>query len=88
VNDPDAEDSVHADADQHMEDQERRENIRTIMRQVLSPIEHQIMTLYYQSDPPMTQSQIGDYLDMPINTVSSHIRRAKDKLRKPLQHLM
>ncbi len=55
--------------------------MRDQVRQALNQLEEQyrlVLTLHYFED--MKYADIADILDMPLNTVKSHIRRGKERL--------
>jgi RNA polymerase sigma-70 factor, ECF subfamily len=54
---------------------------RLVVRRALQELEEHyrlVLTLYYFDD--MKYTDIADVLDMPLNTVKSHIRRGKERL--------
>ncbi len=48
----------------------------------LSPDQREVVVLFYQVQWPV--EQIGEYLDVPVGTVKSHLFRARTKLRTEL----
>lgn len=82
VNQPDPDAEIEPEAERQLEEM----NLNQIMRQVLTPEEHQVFTLYIQFD--MAYEQIAAHLQMNANTVASHIRRGKAKLSEKLKDLI
>lgn len=65
------------DPEQALDAQELRTQVRTALGQIE---EHYrlVLTLYYFDD--MKYTDIAEVLDLPLNTVKSHIRRGKERL--------
>jgi RNA polymerase sigma-70 factor (ECF subfamily) len=61
--------------------QERREHILAAMHQ-LSPAYRVVLDLYYYRE--CTYEEIAAILDLPLNTVKTHLRRAKAALKERL----
>lgn len=60
--------------------------LRMQVREALSQLEEHyrlVLTLYYFDD--MKYTDIAEILDLPLNTVKSHIRRGKDRLAAIIQ---
>lgn len=77
-----ADDDRWIDPAQALASQEVREQVR----RALDELEHQyrlVLTLYYFED--LKYTDIAAILDMPLNTVKSHIRRGKERLAALLQ---
>lgn len=72
-----ADDDRWSDPVQAMETRELRERIQSAIEQ-LEEHYRLVLTLYYFRD--MKYSDIADVLDLPLNTVKSHIRRGKERL--------
>ncbi|NJN16400.1 MAG: sigma-70 family RNA polymerase sigma factor [Oscillochloris sp.] len=71
-----------SDPEQALDSQE----LRTQVRQALDQLEEHyrlVLTLYYFQD--MKYNDIADVLDIPLNTVKSHIRRGKERLAMILE---
>ncbi len=51
--------------------------------QQLSPVERSVIVLFHQED--LSYEQIAEALSLPINTVRTHLHRARKKLRASLQ---
>lgn len=72
-----ADDDRWADPEQALDSQE----LRTQVRRALAQLEEHyrlVLTLYYFED--MKYTDIAEILDIPLNTVKSHIRRGKERL--------
>ncbi len=72
-----ADDDRWSDPVQAMETRELRERIQGAIEQ-LEEHYRLVLTLYYFRD--MKYSDIAEVLDLPLNTVKSHIRRGKERL--------
>jgi RNA polymerase sigma-70 factor (ECF subfamily) len=72
-----ADDDRWSDPEQALESQQLREQVRQALDQ-LEEHYRLVLTLYYFED--MRYNDIADVLDMPLNTVKSHIRRGKERL--------
>ena len=62
------------------------QELRSQVRQALGQLEEHhrlVLTLYYFDD--MKYTDIAEVLDMPLNTVKSHIRRGKERLAMLLE---
>lgn len=62
------------------------QELRTQVRRALGTLEEHyrlVLTLYYFDD--MKYTDIAEVLDMPLNTVKSHIRRGKERLAALLE---
>jgi len=62
----------------------RKEQVRAAIS-ALPPMQSDAITLYYLKE--FQYSEVAEILDIPINTVKSHIRRAKTNLRKLLMEV-
>jgi RNA polymerase sigma-70 factor, ECF subfamily len=90
VNDEDGQDelSIVADDDRWsdpelaLDSRELRDDVRRALAQ-LEEHYRLVLTLYYFDD--MKYSDIAEVLDIPLNTVKSHIRRGKERLAALLQ---
>lgn len=71
----------NATADAQLEQQARARRLRQAIRQ-LGEVQQQVLNLYL--DEELSQEEIGYILQMPLNTVKSHIHRAKEELRRSL----
>ena len=72
-----ADDDRWADPEQALNSQELRSEVRRALAQ-LDEHHRLVLTLYYFDD--MKYTDIAEVLDMPLNTVKSHIRRGKERL--------
>ncbi len=72
-----ADDDRWSDPEQALASQELRAQVRNALDQ-LEEHYRLVLTLYYFED--MKYTDIADILDMPLNTVKSHIRRGKERL--------
>lgn len=63
---------------------ERRQAVERSM-EALSPLPRAIITLYYFEG--LDCPAIGDILQMPVNTVKSHLRRGRERLRAELEEM-
>jgi RNA polymerase sigma-70 factor (ECF subfamily) len=72
-----ADDDRWADPEQALDSQELRSEVRRALEQ-LDEHHRLVLTLYYFDD--MKYTDIAEVLDMPLNTVKSHIRRGKERL--------
>jgi len=72
-----ADDDRWADPEQALDSQELRSEVRRALAQ-LDEHHRLVLTLYYFDD--MKYTDIAEVLDMPLNTVKSHIRRGKERL--------
>lgn len=77
-----ADDDRWADPSQALDSQELRTQVRWALGQ-LEEHYRLVLTLYYFDD--MKYTDIAEVLDMPLNTVKSHIRRGKDRLAALLE---
>jgi RNA polymerase sigma-70 factor (ECF subfamily) len=71
-----------ADPSLALDSRELRDDVRRALAQ-LEEHYRLVLTLYYFDD--MKYSDIAEVLDMPLNTVKSHIRRGKERLAALLQ---
>jgi RNA polymerase sigma-70 factor, ECF subfamily len=73
------EDEAENIAVESAEDPLLQRQLRGLLLQ-LNPVARAVMTLRYQEDldPP----DIAEILDMPVNTVKSHLKRSLDTLRQ------
>lgn len=77
-----ADDDRWTDPEQALDSQE----LRTQVRRALAQLEEHyrlVLTLYYFED--MKYTDIAEILDIPLNTVKSHIRRGKERLAAILE---
>jgi len=72
-----ADDDRWADPAQALDSQELRGEVRRALAQ-LDEHHRLVLTLYYFDD--MKYTDIAEVLDIPLNTVKSHIRRGKERL--------
>lgn len=72
-----ADDDRWSDPAQALDSQELRSQVRHALAQ-LEEHYRLVLTLYYFDD--MKYTDIAEVLDMPLNTVKSHIRRGKERL--------
>ncbi len=72
-----ADDDRWADPARALDSQELRADVRRALAQ-LDEHHRLALTLYYFDD--MKYTDIAEVLDMPLNTVKSHIRRGKDRM--------
>jgi RNA polymerase sigma-70 factor, ECF subfamily len=77
-----ADDDRWSDPAQALDSREMRGEIRRALAQ-LEEHHRLVLTLYYFDD--MKYTDIAEVLDMPLNTVKSHIRRGKERLAALLQ---
>lgn len=77
-----ADDDRWADPELSLESQETRLQVRRALDQ-LEEHYRLVLTLYYFDE--MKYNDIADILDIPLNTVKSHIRRGKERLAALLQ---
>jgi len=77
-----ADDDRWSDPAQALDSQELRETIRQALGQ-LEEHHRLVLTLYYFDD--MKYTDIAEILDLPLNTVKSHIRRGKERLAALLE---
>jgi RNA polymerase sigma-70 factor, ECF subfamily len=77
-----ADDDRWADPALALESQETRRQVRNALTQ-LEEHYRLVLTLYYIDD--MKYQDIAEVLDIPLNTVKSHIRRGKERLAAILQ---
>lgn len=66
-------------------ERDRGLQLRTAIQQ-LKPLQADAITLYYLREYSYTE--VADIMDLPLNTVKSHLRRAKEKLRSILSEVM
>jgi RNA polymerase sigma-70 factor, ECF subfamily len=72
------EEGSHVAAQESVEDPLRERELQRLMSE-LSPAARAVMLLRYQED--LDLAEIGAMLDMPVNTVKSHIKRSLTTLR-------
>jgi len=72
-----ADDDRWADPAQVLDSQELRNEVRRALAQ-LDEHHRLVLTLYYFDD--MKYTDIAEIMDLPLNTVKSHIRRGKERL--------
>ena len=77
-----ADDDRWADPSLALDSRELRDDVRRALAQ-LEEHYRLVLTLYYFDD--MKYSDIAEVLDIPLNTVKSHIRRGKERLAALLQ---
>lgn len=77
-----ADDDRWADPAQALDSREVRDQVRRALAQ-LEEHYRLVLTLYYFED--MKYTDIADILDIPLNTVKSHIRRGKERLATILE---
>jgi RNA polymerase sigma-70 factor (ECF subfamily) len=77
-----ADDDRWVDPAQALDSQETRQQVRRALDQ-LEEHYRLVLTLYYFDD--MKYNDIAEILDIPLNTVKSHIRRGKERLAAILQ---
>lgn len=77
-----ADDDRWSDPDQALDSQELRGDVRRALEQ-LEEHYRLVLTLYYFDD--MKYTDIAEVLNMPLNTVKSHIRRGKERLAAILE---
>jgi len=77
-----ADDDRWADPAQALDSQELRAQVRGALAQ-LEEHYRLVLTLYYFED--MKYTDISEILDIPLNTVKSHIRRGKERLAAILE---
>jgi RNA polymerase sigma-70 factor (ECF subfamily) len=77
-----ADDDRWSDPSLALDSRELRDNVRQALAQ-LEEHYRLVLTLYYFDD--MKYSDIAEVLDIPLNTVKSHIRRGKERLAALLQ---
>lgn len=77
-----ADDGMWGSPSRMLEDQERRNEVRRALEQ-LDTHYRLALTLYYFED--MKYVEIAEILDLPLNTVKSHIRRGKEHLAQLLR---
>jgi RNA polymerase sigma-70 factor (ECF subfamily) len=65
-----------------VEDERTRERLAACVRS-LPPAYRMVISLRYEAD--MSYEQIAEALSLPVNTVRTHLRRAKDLLRRGLE---
>ena len=63
-------------------DQELRERVRAKL-ELLPPLYRTVITLRYTEE--MAYEEMANVLDIPLNTVRTHLRRAKARLRELLE---
>lgn len=63
-------------------EQELREQVRTIL-ELLPPLYRTVITLRYTEE--MSYDEMAAALDLPINTIRTHLHRAKSRLRDLLE---
>jgi RNA polymerase sigma-70 factor (ECF subfamily) len=77
-----ADDDRWADPEQALASRELRDQVRRALGQ-LEEHYRLVLTLYYFDD--MKYTDIAEILDIPLNTVKSHIRRGKERLATILE---
>lgn len=77
-----ADDDRWSDPAHALDSRELRDSVRQALAQ-LDEHYRLVLTLYYFDD--MKYNDIADILDLPLNTVKSHIRRGKERLAALLQ---
>lgn len=77
-----ADDDRWADPEQSLDSRELRDQVRRALGQ-LEEHYRLVLTLYYFED--MKYNDIAEILDIPLNTVKSHIRRGKERLATILE---
>ncbi|MFL5804246.1 MAG: RNA polymerase sigma factor [Roseiflexaceae bacterium] len=77
-----ADDDRWSDPSHALDSRELRDDVRRALAQ-LEEHYRLVLTLYYFDD--MKYSDIAEVLDIPLNTVKSHIRRGKERLAALLQ---
>jgi RNA polymerase sigma-70 factor, ECF subfamily len=77
-----ADDDRWSDPAQALDSQELRASVRQALGQ-LEEHHRLVLTLYYFDD--MKYTDIAEVLDLPLNTVKSHIRRGKERLAALLE---
>jgi RNA polymerase sigma-70 factor (ECF subfamily) len=77
-----ADDDRWSDPEVALDSQELRQEVRRALDQ-LEEHYRLVLTLYYFED--MKYTDIAEVLDLPLNTVKSHIRRGKERLAAILQ---
>lgn len=77
-----ADDDRWTDPDRALESQELRDKVRKALGQ-LEEHYRLVLTLYYFDD--MKYTDVAEALDLPLNTVKSHIRRGKERLAALLE---
>jgi len=77
-----ADDDRWADPSLALDSRELRDDVRRALSQ-LEEHYRLVLTLYYFDD--MKYNDIAEVLDIPLNTVKSHIRRGKERLAALLQ---
>jgi RNA polymerase sigma-70 factor (ECF subfamily) len=77
-----ADDDRWADPEQALSSRELRDQVRRALGQ-LEEHYRLVLTLYYFED--MKYTDIAEILDIPLNTVKSHIRRGKERLATILE---
>ncbi len=74
------EEEIHSPAEEPLESS--REEIAAALEKL--PIRYQmVLTFYYMRE--MSYQEIADMLNVPINTVKTHLRRAKQMLRRRME---
>jgi RNA polymerase sigma-70 factor (ECF subfamily) len=77
-----ADDDRWADPARALDSQELRESVRRALGQ-LEEHHRLVLTLYYFDD--LKYTDIAEIMDLPLNTVKSHIRRGKERLAALLE---
>jgi RNA polymerase sigma factor (sigma-70 family) len=67
------------------QESQRAQLLRRAIR-CLSPVEQEIICLLVDED--LTMAEICSIVSLPLNTVKSHVRRSKDRLRVEIEMLM
>jgi RNA polymerase sigma-70 factor, ECF subfamily len=71
-----------ADPLQNVSDQELRERVRTKL-ELLSPMHRTVITMRYSEE--MSYEEMATALSLPLNTVRTHLHRAKARLRELME---
>jgi len=66
-----------------IEKQEKRKEFQEMLSE-LKPTYRNVLTLFYQEE--LSYQEIARILNIPINTIKTHIRRAKEALKKKIPH--
>lgn len=72
------------DAEQELS-QKQFQNLVDRELQQLSPIERTVLVLYHQEE--RSYEQIAETLQLPLNTVRTHLHRGRQKLREGIQQM-
>lgn len=71
----------HTGPDEHLLQRESRERVRTGLQR-LKPAYRSVLELYYVEE--LSYGEIAQHLHLPLNTVRTHLRRAKQALAQAL----